>query len=212
MADGSVLTRMRFPPRERDCARLPLFFGEQVLSHGNVASELVTTGEVLAVWLPLLKVHYLIAIAVQRSFGRAAKPIAEYDVWSRQAARRFEPSIQDPVEMDLGANFRTARHGAWGTLVHIAAGHIPEIESIPEERRMLYAVQFFCGMRIGEAAARRFRDITPQSCGLDALAIRDQWDGQPLKAAQGDDMARRMVPIPPELDQLLAAMRRSSRP
>jgi len=77
-------------------------------------------------------------------------------------------------------------------------------ERIPLERRVLYAVQFFLGLRIGEACARRFRDMTPQEGELDAMVVRDQWDGQPLKAARGDDVALRMVPIHPQLKALLA--------
>lgn len=86
-----------------------------------------------------------------------------------------------------------------------------EDERIPLDRRVLYALQYLTGMRIGEAVARRWRDIDTEAPGLWALHVVDQYDGQPLKTESdddGEDIRARAVPVHPALRAVLETWRR----
>lgn len=80
-------------------------------------------------------------------------------------------------------------------------------EAIPPERRMLYALTYLTGMRPGEAAGRRWKDLDTQAAPLWCLHVATQYQDQPLKTSDGEDTAERWVPVHPELEALLTAWR-----
>lgn len=73
---------------------------------------------------------------------------------------------------------------------------------VPEHRRAFYALTFFCGMRMGEAAGRPWRDYEPAAKPLGRMAIVDQHGGKPLKTGRS-----RACPVHPELATFLASWR-----
>jgi integrase len=70
---------------------------------------------------------------------------------------------------------------------------------IPELRRVLYALTFLGGMRIGEAVARQWRDYDPVCEPLGRLVIATQHDEDELKTEQPREM-----PVHPTLARVLA--------
>ena len=70
------------------------------------------------------------------------------------------------------------------------------------DRRVLYALQFFTGMRIGETCGRRWRDWSHDAKPLGSLRVHTQYDDQPLKTAKSGDSKERMVPVHPELEKV----------
>lgn len=75
-------------------------------------------------------------------------------------------------------------------------------ERVPEHRRAFYTLTFFCGMRMGEAAGRRWQDYDASARPLGKMFIRDQHDGQPLKTGKS-----RTFPVHPELAKFLGRWR-----
>ncbi|MDH3727071.1 MAG: hypothetical protein OER77_06040 [Myxococcales bacterium] len=71
------------------------------------------------------------------------------------------------------------------------------------DRRVVYALQFFTGMRIGETCGRRWHDWKPDAEPLGSLRVHSQYDDQPLKTAKSGDSKERMVPVHPELEKVL---------
>jgi hypothetical protein len=71
------------------------------------------------------------------------------------------------------------------------------------DRRVIYALQFFTGMRIGETCGRRWRDWEPDAKPLGSLRVHTQYADQPLKTAKSGDAKERMVPVHPELEKVL---------
>lgn len=77
-------------------------------------------------------------------------------------------------------------------------------ESLPFDRRIVYALCALGAMRIGEACGRRWRDLDTTATPLWRLRVATQWDDQPLKGARDEHTAERSVPVHPELRRLLA--------
>jgi integrase len=73
-------------------------------------------------------------------------------------------------------------------------------ERLPEVRRMLYGLTFFCGLRLGEAVARSWADYDTAAEPLGRLDVATQHDGRALKTDNP-----REVPVHPELARMLAA-------
>jgi integrase len=73
-------------------------------------------------------------------------------------------------------------------------------ERIPEPRRVLYALVFLGGMRIGEAVARRWRDYDPVCRPLGKLLVPTQHDEDDVKTE-----VPREVPVHPALAKILAS-------
>lgn len=71
---------------------------------------------------------------------------------------------------------------------------------LPEVRRVLWALIFFTGMRLGEAAARTWADYDPVAEPLGRLVVATQHEGRRLKTDRP-----REVPVHVELARLLAA-------
>lgn len=75
-------------------------------------------------------------------------------------------------------------------------------ERIPEVRRVLYALTFFGGLRLGEMAARTWGDYDASVEPLGRLQVETQHDGRSLKTRMP-----REVPVHPELAAVLAHWR-----
>ncbi len=74
---------------------------------------------------------------------------------------------------------------------------------VPDDRRAFYALLFFTGMRHGEAAGRRWRDLALDSRPLAAIAVATQYDNAPLKTN-----VPRVIPIHPVLETTLSEWHR----
>ena len=77
-------------------------------------------------------------------------------------------------------------------------------ERIPLQRRVIYALAFFTGMRLGEVAGRQWRDYDDKAKPLGKLVCATQYDGLALK---GDPDFAREVPVHPTLAKVLAQWR-----
>lgn len=69
---------------------------------------------------------------------------------------------------------------------------------VPHDRRVFYWLAFFTGMRHGEVAGRRWRDLDPAPTPLGALHIRTQYNDEPLKSPDGEPRWRE-APVHPLL-------------
>ncbi len=93
------------------------------------------------------------------------------------------------------AGTRTTPPGDRGT----AARLIGAAGEIDPDRRILYALLYLAGLRLGEACGRRWRDLDTAARPLWLLHVHDQYDGQPLKTARDESTMERFVPVHPEL-------------
>jgi integrase len=75
-------------------------------------------------------------------------------------------------------------------------------ERVPPLRQMLYALTFFCGLRMGEAVARTWGDYDPSAKPLGRLLVATQHEGRKLKT----DVPRK-APVHPELAAMLERWR-----
>lgn len=79
-------------------------------------------------------------------------------------------------------------------------------ERIPQYRRVLWALLFLTGMRIGEAVARRWRDLDPEAEPLGRLVVDSHYDMREWVERPGTKTGpARDVPIHPTLAPILAA-------
>lgn len=72
-------------------------------------------------------------------------------------------------------------------------------ERVPADRRTFYALLLLTGMRHGEGAGRRWRDLDEMATPLGALTVGTQYNDDPLKTK-----TPRVVPVHPTLATLLA--------
>ncbi len=80
---------------------------------------------------------------------------------------------------------------------------------IPEDRRLLYALEFLTGMRTGEAADRRWRDWEPTFKGdLGRLVAGTSWNTRHRIAKPTKTRVVKWIPVHPELDALLRDWKR----
>jgi integrase len=75
-------------------------------------------------------------------------------------------------------------------------------DEVPEDRRVLYALQALAGLRFGEAAGRRWRDLDGGARPLGRLIVATQYNDRPLKTK-----VPREVPVHPTLAAILAEWR-----
>jgi integrase len=75
---------------------------------------------------------------------------------------------------------------------------------VESNKRVFAAMLFFTGMRTGEVAGRRWKHWLREAKPLTALQVDTQFDDQPLKTAEEVGEQPRMVPVHPELSELLA--------
>jgi integrase len=76
------------------------------------------------------------------------------------------------------------------------------------DRRALYALMILCGMRAEEANGRRWRDYEPDVLPLGRMTVRSQADGATDEKRTKTKKVR-VVPVTPELAEILAAWRES---
>ena len=86
-------------------------------------------------------------------------------------------------------------------------------ERIPEDRRVLYAMEFLTGMRTGEAAIRRWRDWEPKFKGdLGRLVAATAYSTEHrIEKATKTDIEK-WLPVHPALHELLVAWKREGWP
>lgn len=82
-------------------------------------------------------------------------------------------------------------------------------ERVPEENRMLYAILFLAGMRIGEVAARRWADYDPKARPLGRLVVPTSWSRQQKRIKGLKTEVPREVPVHPTLAKALAVWKLS---
>jgi integrase len=82
-------------------------------------------------------------------------------------------------------------------------------ERIPEDRRVLYALEFFTGMRCGEAAALPWRAYDPKPEPLGRLLVATSYDTRSRKVKGTKTDQPREVPVHPMLARVLASWKLS---
>jgi integrase len=80
---------------------------------------------------------------------------------------------------------------------------IMSCEKVPLGYRMWIAIAFYTGMREGEVCGRRWRDWIRDPLPLSCLHVHSQYNDKPLKGDEHEDTRPRMVPVHPELEELL---------
>jgi integrase len=75
-------------------------------------------------------------------------------------------------------------------------------DKVPLDRRVFYTMAFLTGMRHGELAGRRWRDLDSMAEPLGALHCRTQYNDRPLKSPDGK-LRPRVIPVHPVLRQVL---------
>lgn len=75
------------------------------------------------------------------------------------------------------------------------------------DHRVWLWLAFYTGMREGEICGRRWRDLDPSPSPLAALSVHSQYDDQPLKGDHREKTRPRMVPVHPELAEILREWR-----
>jgi integrase len=76
--------------------------------------------------------------------------------------------------------------------------------AVDPSTRMMFAVLFYTGCRLGEACGLQWGDLV-DARPLRCLTVERQWDGRPLKTAESAGEQARLVPVHPELERILAA-------
>lgn len=116
-----------------------------------------------------------------------------------RAAHRAEIVSQNPVSLERKV-LKRAPEQERETYTPAEVRVLTRHHEINWPIRVLNALCFLGGLREGEACGRRWRDLFEDSSPLWSLNVRDQYDGQPLKTERP-----RMVPVHPELAELLEA-------
>jgi integrase len=88
------------------------------------------------------------------------------------------------------------------------ADEVARLLALPGIHGLLAHLAFYSGMRPGEIAGRRFRDIL-DARPLTAISVHSQYKDEPLKTDDGDMARPRLVPIHPELARKLDEWRTS---
>jgi len=76
-------------------------------------------------------------------------------------------------------------------------------DTVPEEWQVFYALQGLGGMRCGEAAGRRWRDLDWDAPVMPSLFVHTQYQDLALKTSKDDDHKDRMTPVHRELACIL---------
>lgn len=135
------------------------------------------------------------------------KSIANLYSLVRQAFKRavIEKLIAtDPTELPKGTiKWKSPRSARRRPYTRVEAHALMTDERVPPEARVWMAISFYTGMRLGEVAARKWSDWHKDTVLLGALHVHSQYEDQPLKTDDGDDVHPRMVPVHPELARIL---------
>ena len=81
-------------------------------------------------------------------------------------------------------------------------------DRIPEDRRVLYAMEFLTGMRMGEAAMRRWEDWKPAEKPLGMIVARTAWSTRHHLEKPTKTWLTRWLPVHRALEELLHAWMR----
>lgn len=82
-------------------------------------------------------------------------------------------------------------------------------ERVPMDRRVLYAITYFSGDRIGEACGHQWSDWETTHEPLGMLRIERQYEGLPLKGKRGEAGPPRQAPVHPQFASILSAWKLS---
>ncbi len=121
-----------------------------------------------------------------------------------QSALRDELIQVNPCSLQARAQELPPRDDAdsrWRQKAIFARQEVQQLltdERVPEVRRVLYAITFFGGLRLGEAVGRPWVDYDQDARPLGRLSVGSQHDGAPLKTDNP-----REVPVHPELARAL---------
>jgi integrase len=153
----------------------------------------------------------------QKASGRTGEPLAPRTVRHVYAALRqvlhdavvdeildFNPCVLKrgdlPRKTDKDPRWRS---GAVFTREEIEA--LICDDRIPEDRRVLYALEFFTGMRSGEAAALRWNAWDDRAQPLGKLAVAVSYDSRAKVEKATKTERPREVPVHPELANVLTS-------
>lgn len=103
-----------------------------------------------------------------------------------------------PKKRDKDSQWRKQAVFTHGELIDLFTNPI-----VPPDRRMYYALLFFCGIRFGEGAGRKWSDYDEHAQPLGRIVIDSQYDGEALK---GDGESRE-APVHPFLEWMLKRWR-----
>ncbi len=173
--------------------------------------------------MPIGNVTKAAALAWARSLatktGQHGKPLAPATIKKitatvrqlfKEAVKRdiiaVTPCVWDATDLPRKVTSSRSREGGYSA--EDAARFIYD-ERIPEDRRVLYALEFLTGMRTGEAAVRRWRDWEPSFKGelgriVAATAYNTRF--QMEKTTKTD--IEKWLPVHPALHELLLAWKR----
>jgi integrase len=76
---------------------------------------------------------------------------------------------------------------------------------IPEDRRVIYALEFLTGMRPGEVAARRFRELNFRAKPLGQIAAETAWSSDNKREGSNKTDVMKLIPVHPMLKAILEA-------
>lgn len=116
------------------------------------------------------------------------------------------PCIWDNSDLpEMEANSRVTGEGFDVRDVARLIGH----PKVPEDRRVLYAMEFLTGMRTGEAAARVWRDWDPEFLGqLGRLTVATAYNTRFRVLKSTKTRVEKWIPVHPALAAILEAWRR----
>jgi integrase len=128
----------------------------------------------------------------------------------KDATRRHKiertPCVWEDTDLpELEANARIAEDGF--ELQEVA--QLIRDERIPEDRRVLYALEFLTGMRTGEAAARTWADWEPEYAGdLGRLVAKTSFNTRHHIVKATKTKVEKWIPVHPDLSRILADWKR----
>jgi integrase len=105
---------------------------------------------------------------------------------------------------------KTDKDPAWRPSAIFTRGEVERIisdERIPEDRRTVYALLFFAGLRFGEGAALRWRHYDPTLDPLGRLQVAQSYSTRAKKEKSVKTERPREVPVHPVLAAVLAEWR-----
>ncbi len=115
------------------------------------------------------------------------------------------PCVWDATDLPDKGGAKDRLEGGF-TLAQVAT--LIHDRRIPEDRRVLYALEFLTGMRTGEAAVRRWKDWNADEKPLGMLVDASAWSTRHHIEKQTKTKVTRWLPVHPELDKLLRAWKR----
>jgi len=128
-----------------------------------------------------------------------------------RAAVREELIGSNPVDLERDELPKKAdKDPAWRAGAVLTLDEVEQLISsplIPEDRRVLYALEFLTGSRPGEAAALRWSAWDRTLRPLGRLTIARSWSTKRLEEKTTKTRRSRLVPVHPTLARVLAAWR-----